>query len=236
LWCQPALHRPFESLHKLCTTQRPPCVGAVSINAFGEIAGTHPYLFVGAPWAFTRSRARTFTNFGLGQGASYGTVLTGLNGSATIVGFYTLTGQSVESFEFDARGNGGGGIYVPINGGGDGNNGYEATIAEGVNASAVIVGWYTGCINPCTTSSTGAFVLSPQGEYTLFTPPGALVMLPRPGFQLRTEPSFVLDAASISAPHRLSINQGGTITGSYTDTAGAQHGFVRNPYGDHYFL
>jgi hypothetical protein len=34
-----------------------------------------------------------------------------------------------------------------------------------------------------------------------------------------------------SQQHRLSINQEGTITGSYTDTDGAQHGFVRNPYG-----
>src|ERR1700733_8843283 len=28
LRCQPPPHRPFESLHKLCATQRPPCVGA----------------------------------------------------------------------------------------------------------------------------------------------------------------------------------------------------------------
>jgi hypothetical protein len=28
LWCKPPLHRLFESLHKLCATQRPPCVGA----------------------------------------------------------------------------------------------------------------------------------------------------------------------------------------------------------------
>jgi hypothetical protein len=37
--------------------------------------------------------------------------------------------------------------------------------------------------------------------------------------------------ASLSAPHRLSINQAGSITGSYLDADGAQHGFVRNPYG-----
>jgi hypothetical protein len=29
----------------------------------------------------------------------------------------------------------------------------------------------------------------------------------------------------------LSIDQAGDITGSYTDSAGVQHGFVRNPYG-----
>jgi len=31
--------------------------------------------------------------------------------------------------------------------------------------------------------------------------------------------------------HRMSLDQAGDIAGSYTDTAGAQHGFVRNPWG-----
>jgi hypothetical protein len=44
-------------------------------------------------------------------------------------------------------------------------------------------------------------------------------------------PHQVLGGVPLTTPHRLSINQAGDITGSYTDTAGVQHGFVRNPYG-----
>ena len=44
-------------------------------------------------------------------------------------------------------------------------------------------------------------------------------------------PSNFSDGEPLSAPHRLSIDGQGSITGSYTDTYGTQHGFVRNPYG-----
>jgi hypothetical protein len=40
-----------------------------------------------------------------------------------------------------------------------------------------------------------------------------------------------LGLESLFAPHRLSINQEGAVAGSYTDALGAQHAFVRNPYG-----
>jgi hypothetical protein len=36
---------------------------------------------------------------------------------------------------------------------------------------------------------------------------------------------------SLTAPRVLSIDDAGDITGSYTDAAAVQHGFVRNPYG-----
>ena len=64
---------------------------------------------------------------------------------------------------------------------------------------------------------------STQGIVTLFNPPGTIVTLPESG--------FMEDGGSLSAPHQLSINQAGNITGSYVDAEGAQHGFVRNPYG-----
>jgi len=67
-------------------------------------------------------------------------------------------------------------------------------------------------------------VRSPQGVFTRFNPPGTIVTLP-------DEPGLVFGDESFTAPHRLSINQEGSITGSYVDADGAQHGFVRNPYG-----
>jgi hypothetical protein len=55
----------------------------------------------------------------------------------------------------------------------------------------------------------------------LFQPPGTMAEflehLPEPGYT--------------PWPHWISIDQAGDITGFYTDAAGVQHGFVRNPYG-----
>jgi hypothetical protein len=98
----------------------------------------------------------------------------------------------------------------------------EVTTPESINDVGAITGWYNfflqcpGCV---TTYGAGAFVRSPQGVFTLFNPPGTLVTLPHTG------------GFEGSAPHRLSINHAGTITGSYVDAGGVQHGFVRNPYG-----
>jgi hypothetical protein len=108
-----------------------------------------------------------------------------------------------------------------------------------ISADGTIVGWYGGCDQPnpgaCGPSpslgpfATGGFVLSSQGNYNRFDLPGRLVTAPQEGFGGDQPDFYVTDL--LSAPHRLSINQEGTIAGSYVDTAGAQHGFVRNPYG-----
>jgi hypothetical protein len=113
------------------------------------------------------------------------------------------------------------------------------TMVEGISADGTIVGWYGGCDQPnpgaCGPSpslgpfATGGFVLSSQGNYTLFDLPGRLVTAPQEGFGGDQPDFYVTDL--LSAPHRLSINEEGTIAGSYVDTAGAQQGFVRNPYG-----
>ena len=62
-----------------------------------------------------------------------------------------------------------------------------------------------------------------DGNLTKFQPPGAILTLPLS----QAAPYF----ESLTAPRVLSIDQAGDITGSYTDAAGVQHGFVRNPYG-----
>jgi len=74
--------------------------------------------------------------------------------------------------------------------------------------------------------SSGGFVRSPQGDFTLFNPPGTL--LGPPLFGVFAQHGSV---ALLSAPKSLSMNLEGTITGSYEDTQGLEHGFVRNPYG-----
>jgi hypothetical protein len=203
----------------------PPQAQPVSVNDFGVIAGNYPFPLV-ATDGFTRSAAGEFTSFGFGDGADYATTVTGLNASGTTVGFFVQNFPGFVSFlqhpdGFSTQ------FFVPVNGGGDG---HEATIAESINADGVIAGWYTACADPCATITTGGFVRSPQGVFTLFTPPGSIVTSPRTGYASETG-SPAPESESLSAPHRLSINFAGTISGSYKDIEGAQHGFVRNPYG-----
>jgi uncharacterized membrane protein len=198
----------------------PPEAQPVSMNDFGVIAGNYPFP-LSATDGFRRSAAGEFTSFGFGDGANYETVVTGLSASGTVVGFFSIGFPNFASFIWHPDGFSSQ-FIVPLSEVGA-EDGSEATIAEGINARGDIVGWYTACTNPCATMSTGGFVRSPQGTFTLFTPPGTMVTLPRMGYQLNAESS--------SAPHRLSINEEGSITGSYTGSGGAQHGFVRGAYG-----
>jgi hypothetical protein len=97
------------------------------------------------------------------------------------------------------------------------------TIPESINAAGTIAGWYTTNyykLSYCQTENTVGFVMSPDGEFTLFQLPGTIPPLPENGLPLISD-----------SPDRISIDQAGDITGSYTDAAGVQHGFVRNPYG-----
>ena len=48
------------------------------------------------------------------------------------------------------------------------------TIPDGINAAGMIAGWYLNYID-CTTLNTGGFVMSPDGVFTLFQPPGTMV-------------------------------------------------------------
>ena len=79
---------------------------------------------------------------------------------------------------------------------------------------------YPGKMNTINTrqSLKPFFVMSPDGVFTVFAAPWALLASLSFGFMS-------------TAPHWISIDQAGDITGSYTDAAGVQHGFVRNPYG-----
>jgi hypothetical protein len=195
----------------------PPEAQPVSINDFGVIAGNYPFPLAASD-GFTRSPAGEFTTIGFALGADYETVVTGLNDSGTVVGYFAMD-SNISSFirhpdgfstQFD----------VPVD---VGNDGRLETTAESINADGVVAGRYYACLQPCTSPTAGGFVRSPQGTLTLFSPPGKIVDLP-----VKLDKPF---GASITAQHQLSINQAGIITGSYVDAEGAQHGFVRNPYG-----
>jgi hypothetical protein len=96
----------------------------------------------------------------------------------------------------------------------------DGTFPDGINAGGSIAGWYVSSADDCVTPFTGGFVMSPNGVFSLFEPPGKLLTFPVGGF-----------GGSLLAPHSVSIDQAGDVTGSYTDAGGVEHGFVRNPYG-----
>jgi hypothetical protein len=205
---------------RLITFDPPPSVEGmplqsqpISISDFDDIAGTYLYAWVNfgtttyppQPAVFTRSRAGVFNTippqatFGPGFSSFWATAI---NWSGAVVGYF---GQfAVPQTLYCAGGIG------------------QATIPEGINAGGTIAGWYTNC-NP--ENNLGGFVMSPDGNLTLFKPAGTILT----SALLRVTPSPYYE--SLTAPRVLSIDQAGDITGSSTDAAGVQHGFVRNPYG-----
>jgi hypothetical protein len=192
----------------------------VSINAFGEVAGVYRG-GVGGTTGFMRSRAGVFTTLEYPKGSFNATRVTGLNDSGTVVGYFPVNPAGTASFithpdGFSIQ------FILPVD---VGNDGILATAAQAINADGVVAGFYFAATSsqPGVIATTGGFVRSPQGIFTLFNPPGPIVTARRPVFQL--------GRGSLTDPPWLSINGQGSITGSYTDSEGAQHGFVRNPYG-----
>jgi predicted membrane protein len=188
----------------------------VSINAFAEIAGDYPFPNPASTDGFTRSSAGAFTTIGFALGALYQTVVRGPNDSGTVVGYFAVD-SNISSFvrnpdgfsiQFD----------VPVD---VGNDGRLETAAESINADGVVAGRYYACLQTCTSATAGGFVRSPQGIFTLFSPPGTIVGLP-----VELDEPF---GASVAAPHQLSINQAGTITGSYDWNTQIAEAFLRMP-------
>jgi hypothetical protein len=187
------------------------------INDFGEIAGN--LVYHGAV-AATRSRAGEFSSVLLGPpGGPVGTA-TALNASGSVVGYYEDTGLSlftgfvVHPDGYWAE------IQLPGDPGPDCSN---QIFPDAINAAGTIAGFFTKNYffdSSCGPNTTGGFVVSPQGELTLFEAPG-----PIPLFDDHTQEEF------LTAPHWTSIDQAGDIAGSYTIGINGYHGFVRNPYG-----
>jgi hypothetical protein len=181
----------------------------IGINDFDDIAGNYPVYSRFS--VFIRSAGGVYNDDIQFDRA---TVATAINGSGAVVGY--------------SRGGEGPGVYSGFVLHPDGYRSVLTaplppqpepqcvayTFPDGINAAGTIAGWY---YNSCNPESMG-FVMSPDGVYTSFEAPGTLL----------APPSF--DYMS-TAPHWISIDQAGDVTGSYTDTAGVQHGFVRNPYG-----
>ena len=184
----------------------------VSINDFDEVAGNAPYLTLLS--VFTRSGGGVYK-----AGISFNklTVATAINDSGSVVGFSGRTGIPSTGFVLHPDGFAAP-VDVPAQSGP--SCAANGTFPDGINAAGTIAGWYVSSPDNCTTANTGGFVMSPDGVFSLFQPPGMLLASPVVGF-----------GGSLLAPRSISIDEAGDVTGSYTDAGGVEHGFVRNPYG-----
>jgi hypothetical protein len=185
----------------------------VSINDFDEIAGNYVDT---TQSAFTRSRGGVFTTIPVPDDGSI--EATAINWSGSVVGYVGRTNDLYTGFVAHPDGYWAE-IAVPAN-----PDCANQTMPDAINAAGTIAGWYTNNYynDPaCQSENTGGFVRSPDGNVTLFQPPGTMAEflehLPEPGYT--------------PWPHWISIDQAGDIAGFYTDAADVQHGFVRNPYG-----
>ncbi len=189
-----------------------PITQPVSMNDFDEVVGNAPYL---SPiTVFTRSRGNVYK-----AGISFDklTLATAINSSGSVVGFSSRSGIPAGGFVLHPDGFAAP-VDVPAQSGPA--CAAEGTFPDGINAAGTIAGWYVSSTDTCATVNTGGFVMSPDGVFSLFEPPGMLLVSPVGGF-----------GGSLLAPHSLSIDDVGDVTGSYTDAGGVEHGFVRNPYG-----
>jgi len=200
------------------TTGAVPTVGTltqsqpVSINDFDEVAGNAPYL---TPFSvFTRSGRGVYK-----AGISFDklTLATAINDSGSVVGFSGRSGIPASGFVLHPDGFAAS-VVVPAQSGP--SCAANGTFPDGINAAGTIAGWYVSSTDNCVTTNTGGFVMSPDGVFSLFQPPGMLLASPVGVF-----------GGSLLAPHSISIDEAGDVTGSYTDAGGVEHGFVRNPYG-----
>ena len=178
----------------------------ISINDYDDIAGNYSVdnTFNG----FARSSSGVYDDILLDRG----TGATAINANGAVVG-YNAEGEGVYD-GYVWHPDGWSALLVVPNPPHSTPDCFTSTFPEGINAPGTIVGWFNTRCDPVNTG----FVLSPSGVYTSFQVPGALVASPMFNY-------------TSTDPHWLSIDQAGDVTGSYIDTRGAQHGFVRNPYG-----
>jgi hypothetical protein len=181
-------------------------VTPAAINDFDEIVVDY---FHQGTTASVRSRTGVFTAL-----PPPGPSATAINASGSVVGF----SPGPDGFTgFVAHQDG---YWASIGPSGASSCGSQ-TIPEAINAAGVIAGTFTMNYlgNSSCPTSTGGFVMSPDGEFVLFQPPGQM-------------PYFHdLDLPTGVPLHLVSIDAAGDIAGSYMDAGNVWHGFVRNPYG-----
>ena len=183
----------------------------MSLNAGGVITGFYVDS-ADVRHGFVRSAGGSFTTFdvpGAGMASTDGTVPLSINTAGQITGFYQDASGTFHGFVRAAAGT----ITAPINAPGAGTGGggkisFRGTLADSINTAGDIAGIYSD-----TNGADHGFVYTASSTtptFTTFDVAGAATTGLIPG----TVP--------------LSMNAGGDISGIYTDTAGARHGFLRS--------
>ena len=206
---------------RIVTFAAPPADGfpaeaePIAINDFDETAGNYP--FYPRASIFTRSAGGLFnTAISLGGVAE----ARALNGSGSVVGYYNTSAYLATGFAVHPDGYQATITVPPLQPGQPCQTG--GTYPEGINAAGTVAGWYvTDTSSPNCSGSSGGFVMSPDGVFTLFSLPGSLLTGNMPPDQYGDALTF---------PHWISIDQAGDVAGTYSSSTG-QHGFLRSPYG-----
>lgn len=120
--------------------------------------------------------------------------------------FATLLAVGMAPVKLAAQG--GPSKIISINAPGAGTSSGQGTIADDINLQGTITGYYVDAGNVY-----HGFLLSPDGQFTTFDPPGA----------------DITDAYYGSVTE--SMNQQGALTGYYVDEYTVFHGFLRDPEG-----
>jgi hypothetical protein len=181
----------------------------VAINAAGEVVGNYPNItFSGV--VFIQSPTGSLTDFTLSDGASYSTFVTGLNDGGEIVGYTSSesVGQS-QGFLINSQGP----LPSPVDNTGVtaiSVSGSTGTFPTAINADETVVGCY--------------FANNVYQDFVYQN--GVIETLNIPGTIPSCLPGFSGLGIFNVNPTSITVNDRGTITGYYTNTAKASVGFV----------
>jgi hypothetical protein len=186
------------------------------INVAGEVAGNFPSITLSSV-AFVRTASGTVSTFTLSDGASYSTVVTGLNAGGSIVG-YSSSGpiETAQGFLWDGQGplpnpSYAGVTQIEV-------AGSTGTFPTAINAEGTVVGCYA------TAGGYQDFVRHSDGTITTLKLPGIIPACATGVFQS-------LGVFNVTPP-LISINNLGTMAGYYTNAAQGSSGFVRFAGGE----
>jgi hypothetical protein len=203
----------------------------VKINASGEILGNYPGVGP-ASHMFTLSPSGTLLLFSLGQSGDYPSEATGLSDSGAIVGYggEVPLGQS-SGFIFPPSGP----VQSPTTGFINASYidvpGSYGTFPTAINASGTIVGCYSVNTNPPGDSAALTFYdfeYQSSGTFTTLSLPGTV-----PSCVIANLYAGFNGAAPVYGivPATITIDDAGTIVGTYTDASNRTSGFMQTTGG-----
>jgi hypothetical protein len=211
----------FGSTINLGGSNRSFFANPAQINVDGEVVGNLPYPLA-APGVFVRSRSGVVQLFSLSFGASYPTVVTGLNAGGAVVGYTSSNNQNFQGFLWSGQGP----VPSPVSGSltSISVSGSMATFPTALNAEGAVVGCYS-ITNPAPPNAQTYydFLYEPDGTITTLAVPGTIPYCGYVGDELTGVYNVV--------PRTITLNREGTIIGTYTNAAKVPVGFIRKKDG-----